>query len=366
MDSELHYLSYDPEAIWDEMMDAYTAAGGAVLYPGDEKEMLLRSVQADIVQVFAGVDNALRMQTLRYAAGEYLDLIGELRSCPRIQASAARASVTIYARATGRANTLPKGTAMTADGATFYVLTEAVTLSGFQQTINAAVQAERPGSAGNALLAGTELQLAISNGAVESIVAAGDAAGGNEMEEDDVYRERMREYWLAAVTTGPARQYEAAAKGVSSAIVDARALQIAAGTVGVYLILSSESGAAAIVQAVQDALSAEDMRPLTDQVIVSVSEEIPYTLNVEYQASAGSTTTAAIAAAVAEYISWQDSSIGRAFNPDRLMAGLYQAGCTRVVWGDGSRLGEDGAVSYTEIDADKHCKGTIQLSVLET
>ena len=364
MDSELHYLTYDPEEVWEEMMDAYSEAGGDVLYPGNEKEMLLRSVQAVIVQVFAGVDNALRMQTLRYAAGEYLDLIGELRSCPRIQASAARAGVTIYARATGRADVLPKGTAMTADGATFYLLTEAVTLSGFQQTLSATVEAERPGSAGNALLAGTELQLAISNSAVESIVSAGDASGGDEMEEDDVYRERLREYWLAAVTTGPARQYEAAAKGVSSLIVDARALQIAAGQVGVYLILSTDTGTAAIVQAVQNALSAEDMRPLTDQVTVALSEEVPYTLNVQYQASAGSTTTAAIAAAVTEYKKWQDNSVGRAFNPDRLMAGLYQAGCTRVVWGSGSKLGENGAVTYTEIAASKHCKGTINLSVL--
>ena len=44
--TELHYLTYDPEAIWDEMHDAYIEAGGEALYPGDEKEMLLRSVQA--------------------------------------------------------------------------------------------------------------------------------------------------------------------------------------------------------------------------------------------------------------------------------------------------------------------------------
>jgi hypothetical protein len=36
------------------------------------------------------VDNALRMQTLRYAVGDYLDVLGEQRNCERIQASAAR------------------------------------------------------------------------------------------------------------------------------------------------------------------------------------------------------------------------------------------------------------------------------------
>ena len=70
MDStEMHYLTYDPEEIWNGMISAYVDAGGDVLYPGDEKEILLRGVQAIVTQVFAGVDTALRMATLRYAVG---------------------------------------------------------------------------------------------------------------------------------------------------------------------------------------------------------------------------------------------------------------------------------------------------------
>ena len=35
MDStELHYLTYDPEEIWEEMMVSYVEAGGDILYPG--------------------------------------------------------------------------------------------------------------------------------------------------------------------------------------------------------------------------------------------------------------------------------------------------------------------------------------------
>ena len=96
--TELHYLAYDPEAIWEQMMINYVEAGGDTVYPGDEKYMLLRGVLADIVQVFAGVDNALRMQTLRYAIGEYLDVLGELRGCERIKATAATATVFSFAK----------------------------------------------------------------------------------------------------------------------------------------------------------------------------------------------------------------------------------------------------------------------------
>ena len=359
--TELHYLTYDPDAIWAEMMKKYVDAGGDILYPGDEKEMLLRSVLADFVQIFAGVDNALRMQTLRYAVGTYLDVIGELRGCERITASAATATVTIVTNVTGRSTVLPAGTAMTADGEIFYTLQEDLSLSGYQETLTAAVEADRTGSVGNGLLTGTEMGLAITNEAVYSIVVATDATGGNEKEDDDTYRERIREHGLASVTTGPAAQYEAAAKDVSSIIVDARAINIGAGQVGVYLLLSDETGSAAIIQSVIDTLSAKNARPLTDTVTVGLATDIAYTLNVKYEYKASETSPDTITQAVTEYQEWQDQTIGRAFNPDKLIASMYQAGATRVYLQAGSAF-NSGTVEYTTIQENERCKGTITLT----
>lgn len=364
--TELHYLTYDPDAIWEEMMLRYAEAGGDILWPGDEKEMLLRSVQADLVQVFAAVDNALRMQTLRYAVGEYLDIIGEQRGCSRITATAARAQVVIQTNATGRSETLPAGTAMTCDGEVFYSLLEDLTLTGHAQSILAEVVADRTGSRGNALITGAQMQLAVSNAAVNSIVVSADATGGNEAEDDDTYRERIREYGLASVTTGPARQYESAAKNVSSAILDARALNLGAGEVGIYLILASDTGAAALLQQVADVLSAADTRPLTDHVSVYRASDVPYTLKVKYRCENSGSAREAIAAAVTAYQEWQDNSIGRAFNPDYLMASIYRAGATRVIWDEGSAFNGSGAVAYTEIQSSQRCKGTITLEEINS
>jgi phage-related baseplate assembly protein len=361
--TELHYLTYDPDAIWDEMIYNYVTAGGDILYPGDEKEILLRSVLADVVQIFAGVDNALRMQTLRYAVGDYLDLLGELRGCERIAASAATATVTITTYATGKTDVLEAGTTMTADGEQFYELVEDFAMTGYQQTATVQVRAVREGSAGNGLLAGAQMQLAVTNTGVDSILVATDASGGNEEEDDDTYRDRIREFGLASITTGPEQQYEAAAKAVSSEILDAEAINLGAGKVGVYVILASDTGAAAILQAVADALTAEDVRPLTDQVSVHRATDIRYTLNVQYRADGSSSVSSAIADAVTDYQEWQDNTIGRAFNPDRLMAAIYQAGATRVIWGSGSTF-DGGDVEYTEIAATARCKGTITLTAL--
>jgi phage-related baseplate assembly protein len=350
--TELHYLTYDPQAIWDEMHQAYVEAGGDILYPGDEKEILLRSVLAVLTQAFAGIDNALRMQTLRYAVGDYLDVLGEQRGCARIQANAAVATVQISFKASCNARTIPAGTTMTAD----------VEQTGYVQTINTQVRCTEAGSAGNGLLAMTAMQFTVINTAVTSILVTTDAFGGEEREDDDTYRERIRLYGLTSVTTGPASQYESAAMSVTSEILDAKAVNLGGGSVGVFLILSSDTGASAILSAVEAALSADNVRPLTDTVTVSQAAAIVYTLNVKYTAILGSNISSALAAAVSDYQDWQDNKIGQAFNPDRLMSMLYQAGATRVVWGEGSAF-NGGTVEYTAIDEKRHCKGSITLEV---
>jgi len=361
--SELHYLTYDPEEIYKEMLYAYIENGGDILYPGDEKEILLRSVQSIMVQALAGVDNALRMSTLRYAAGSYLDLYGEKRGCSRIEAQSARAVIEIRFRATGQAGVIEAGSGLTAAGTRFYTLDADVVQTGYQQTVRTTVTDQDTGSAGNGLLAGTQMQLLASCPAVESVFCVEDAAGGQEREEDEAYRERIRLSGLVGVTTGPRVQYETAAKSVTSEILDARAVNLGAGVVGVALLLASDTGAAAILKNVEEALSAQSVRPMTDTVRVYRAAEVPYRVHVLYKLESDGGGTGKIADVVAEYKKWQDETIGRAFNPDRLLAGIYQAGAVRVMWGEGSEF-NGGPVAYTEIEATAHCKGTITLEVI--
>ena len=361
--TEIHYISYDPQAIWDSMIANYVEAGGDILYPGDEKEMLLRSVQSDIVQVLAGVDNALRMSTLRYAVGEYLDLIGESRGCERIEATPATATVTITTNATGAQTLLPAGTAMTVDGTVYYLLDEDLIIPPQADTLSATVTADREGTVGNALIANMELQLASQRNSIASIVAETSATGGKDAEEDDVYRERIREYGLSSVTTGTAGRYEAVAEAVSTQIVDARAINTGAGSVGVYLILSSQTGAEALLEEVLEAVSADDIKPLTDTVTVAQATDIQYSLEVDYMYDGTTATQTAIQTAVNEYVEWQNNKIGRAFNPDKLYAMMYSAGAERVFLDETYESEFDGSstIEYTEIEDNERCVGTVTL-----
>ena len=362
--TELHYLAYDPDDMWHEMESAYIGEGGDVLYSGDEKYMLLRGVHAILMQAYAAIDNALRMDTLRYAQRDYLKIYGEKRNCIYKEAEKAKANITITFQATGKSDTIKAGEAVTADGAMLYLLDEDVVDNGYAQTITVPVTCSIAGSAGNGLLSGTQLQTVTPHNGVYSIYVATDATGGMDDEDFEVYRERIRNYGLTNITTGPEVQYESAAKDVSSVILDANAVNLGAGIVGIYLLLSDTTGSAAIIAAVTAALNSVSVRPLTDQVSVALATAIPYTLNVQYQAGSGSNISTAIGEAVTEYQEWQDHVIGQPFNPDKLMAMLYQAGCTRVVWGAGSEFGSGGTIEYTPIQANQYCSGTISLAVI--
>lgn len=357
--TELHYLSYDPDTLWTTMTTAWIAAGGSVLYAGDEKEMLLRGVQEILFMAFAGMDAALRMATLRYAAGDYLDMIGERRGCARLEAKAAEAEVYLTLSASDSAGVIPAGALLTADGGVTWALKNDLSYTGMVMNVTVGIVCTETGSAGNSLAEDTYLQFVegYPNVYQAQVVSAGH--GGRAREDDESYRERIRLLGLASVTTGPKEQYEAAARTASSFVADASAVRTGDGEVTVYII-ASESLADTIA-AVEEALNSDTARPLTDSVIVAEAEEKQYILNAVCQTPEGSNLSSAISEAVTEYREWQDGHIGRPFNPEMLTSLLYRAGCTRVQYGTGSEF-DGGEAVYTPVDENVAIAGVVNVS----
>lgn len=361
-DTEFHYIDIDSEKLWDEAMRVYIDQGGDVLYPGDEKEMLLRSAMVLGMTVLAKVENALRMDTLTYAQGEYLKEYGKKRNCYYIEAVAATAPVKITLQPTGIARTIPAGTELTADGTILYTLQEDIEQTGAAQEIETTIICATAGTVGNGLREGTQMQFVESSEAAAAILVTGDASGGADAEDLEAYRQRIHDYGLASVTTGPSSIYESRAMEVSPQIIAARALNDGAGEVGIYLLLEDGADQERIFYSVEQALSAITERPLTDHVQAHAAAERAYTLNVEVRYDSYAVKESAVQDAIAAYQRWQDDTIGRAFDPGMLIAVLYQIGCRRVRFLEGS--GMDGSVEYTEIGERERCKGEIVLTAV--
>ncbi len=161
-------------------------------------------------------------------------------------------------------------------------------------------------------------------------------SGGAEREGDEEYYERMRESMESFSTAGPVNGYIYHAKSVSAAVADVAATSPVPGVVDVRILLQdSKQPTEAVLKEIEEALSADDVRPLTDLVMVSAPEEDPFEIDVTFyieRNTQASSSIIDIAArqAVEKYIKWQTSKMGRDINPSYLVQKMMDAGIKRV------------------------------------
>lgn len=125
--------------------------------------------------------------------------------------------------------------------------------------------------------------------------------------------------------------------GVSQDIADVSVSCPTPGTVDVRPVLEGgELPSEDVLEAVRQKLSADDVRPLTDTVIVQAPDGVFYDLDVTWFLSKAdeallATISSAVTSAVESYILWQRSKPGRDILPTRLISLMEQAGARRVV-----------------------------------
>lgn len=95
-----------------------------------------------------------------------------------------------------------------------------------------------------------------------------------------------------------------------------------------------------IIQKVYEVCSADDVRPMTDLVIVEAPAQIKYDIEIIYYTTAADESDCINAieskdGAIAQYIKWQDTKMGREINPDKLRALCLSpkngTGCDRII-----------------------------------
>lgn len=95
-----------------------------------------------------------------------------------------------------------------------------------------------------------------------------------------------------------------------------------------------------ILEKVRKVCSADDVRPMTDRVVVQVPQKVIYDIAITYYTTSNNEsdcikTIEGTDGAVAQYIEWQGTKMGREINPDKLralcLAPKKGTGCERIV-----------------------------------
>lgn len=155
------------------------------------------------------------------------------------------------------------------------------------------------------------------------------------MEADLAFRRRIQLSLEGLSTAGPRGAYRYHALSASGEVRDVGVRTIASGVVGVRVLSSAIDGAASpeLLAAVSAALSAEDVRPLCDDVVVSAATVSAYSVEAVLHLPASPGADAALNAAEAAVRAYCEDAfaVGRVVRRSAIIAALHQTG---VAWVD--------------------------------
>ena len=341
---DIEFLETDTETIESNMIALYeefvkqSGRRDYKVYPASPERLFIAWCAAIIVQQRVLINETAKKNVPRYAKGEYLDSLAELfKDIERLPATPAVAKFRCYISAAQNQSVIvPQGTRITFDGEITFETTEELEIKAGETYGEVNGKCQTAGLVGNNLAPGQVKEIVDIYDFYLKAENVTKTEGGAEEEEDASYYERMRESMESFSTAGPVNGYIYHTKSVSTAIADVAATSPEAGVVDIRVLLQGgEQPTQAVLEEIEAALNASDVRPLTDIVTVSMPEEDPFEIDLTYYINRNSQASTSIIdrearAAVEDYITWQTGKMGRDINPSYLTQLIMAAGVKRV------------------------------------
>ena len=341
---DIEFLETDTETIESNMIALYeefvkqSGRRDYKVYPASPERLFIAWCAAIIVQQRILINETAKKNVPRYAKGEYLDSLAELfKDIERLPATPAVAKFRCYISAVQNQSVIvPQGTRITFDGEITFETTEELEIKAGETYGEVNGKCQTAGTVGNDLAPGQVKEIVDIYDYYLKAENVTKTEGGAGEEDDASYYERMRESMESFSTAGPINGYIYHTKSVSTAIADVAATSPEAGVVDIRVLLQDgEQPTQAVLEEIEAALNASDVRPLTDIVTVSMPEEDEFEVDLTYYISRNSQASTSIIdrdarAAVEEYVQWQTGKMGRDINPSYLTQLIMAAGVKRV------------------------------------
>lgn len=336
---DVEFIDTDTGKTEENIIQLYEALTNTVLYPADPVRLFLSTLAAVISQQKVQINQAGKMNLLRYARGHFLDHIGALVGCYRNEAIAAQTDLQFSMDSPLNFNvTIPKGTRVTSDGSVYFATDALATILSGESSVTVSATCLSVGVVGNDLIEGQVTRLVDPLAYITTVTNLTTSSGGSEEEQDEPYRDRIALAPENFSVAGPIMAYEYWTRSTSATILDVAVYSPVPGDVQVHILLlggAIPTENSKEIRAVREKLNAEQTRPLCDAVFV----DPPIAVSCDYQITWFITKNQegyfdniqkAVADAITDYEAWQISAIGRHINPDALVERCRAAGAWRV------------------------------------
>lgn len=310
------FIDTDVDAIIARLKTSYQNETGRALEPAQAETLLINMVAYEVKLIREQLQAAAEQMLVNFANAPALDFLAELVGVTRLPASGASTTLQFTVAAAHPGVLIPAGTrVVTADGQVIFRTVSDLTIPGGSTTGSVSAAATTTGTGGNGYAIGEVSNildpLPFLTGASNTDVTA----SGTNAESDEALRARVKLAPSSFSVAGPVNAYRYFTLEVSPTIIDVSVLSNTPGTVQVYpLVEGAIVTPAPIINAVLAALSAEDVRPLTDTVTVLSPTLVPYDIEVEittYTNADEALVVAAATEALTAYAAARQSVIGQ-------------------------------------------------------
>ena len=364
--NQITFVNINTDLIQETIISLYEKITGRTLERADPIRLFILSICYIVILLLKVINYTGKQNLLRYSAGKYLDELGYLMDTERLSATAAQITIKVTLSDTFTKDTvIPKGIRVSPDGNIYFSTDEVLIIGAGKKEGTVSATCTELGTIGNGFLPGQIKLIIDPNPYVQAMENTTLSEGGSEIEEDDVYRERIHNSPEKFSVAGPDGAYEFWARSASALIEDVRVVSPVPGDVDIYAILQGgELPQQELLDEIYTICNDKKIRPLTDHVFVKTPEVIKYDINVTYFVHIDdqyklTEISAAVESAVNNFALWTKSKIGRDINITELHSRILAAGVKRV---------DIKIPQYTQIlegDNTKKVVDPVQLAVAE-
>ena len=336
-------ISY--EKILNEMIADYKnkyqeATGRKVtLRPGDKEHIHLRIEAGQYFQMYQILDNAAKMNLLKYSKGNFLRHLGAFKKTfiqePKPAVVTARFTLSeirkdvIY---------IPQGTRITAGDGVYFATDDYAEVKAGDSFVDVDCTCETVGEVGNEYIVGQIETIVDPVPYVSGVSNITKSDGGTGEESEDSFRESILLAPSSYSVAGPADAYEYWVKQYNSAAIeDVKIYEPTEAVVDIRILLVGGAlPSKTFCSGCLEYLRENPIIPLTDNDLVAAPDVVNYNLKAVYYIARSDLNNIkviqeSIEAAKETYLNWQRTKIGRDINPDALTEFVRAAGGKRVV-----------------------------------
>lgn len=333
--AEVELVEVDAEKIEAEIIGEYRKITGRIPAQSDPVRLFLKFITNYVVHLKAEINEAGKQNLLKYATGNNLDNLGVFWACERIGATSAQTTMRVKLSSARETATVIKAGTRITNGEVEFATDEELIIPAGESESTVMASCTQLGTIGNDYAIGELNEVVNPIAFVSEIYNISKTNGGSEEEEDEAYRERVHLSPEKLSIAGPSRAYAEMAKSLNSDITDAAVDSPSPGIVRVMPMLKgAKSPSSELLNKIEEYLSADERRPLTDKVEVVSPTIKEKALKISYWLTKDAdmeNIEEALNNAIDEYKEWQSAKLGRDINPNKLTQKLMNvSGIKRI------------------------------------